>query len=128
MTGKIPCVRLGGRRILFHWPSVEAALLRHQRGGQSSAPSSEAFRVTAKANKVRTSTKCLLAKSCPCASRVREIPAETLQNRDIPPDFGGNLRCHFAVSPAVVQPFQVIIPSGAICSKKAKRPSAESAS
>ena len=33
-TGKIPCVRLGGRRILFHWPSVEAALLRHQRGGQ----------------------------------------------------------------------------------------------
>jgi hypothetical protein len=30
MTGKIPCVRLGGRRILFHWPSVEAALLRHQ--------------------------------------------------------------------------------------------------
>ncbi|MGO9001245.1 MAG: helix-turn-helix transcriptional regulator [Limisphaerales bacterium] len=29
-TGKIPCVRLGGRRILFHWPSVEAALLRHQ--------------------------------------------------------------------------------------------------
>jgi hypothetical protein len=35
MTGKIPCVRLGGRRILFHWPSVEAALLRHQHGGQS---------------------------------------------------------------------------------------------
>jgi hypothetical protein len=33
-TGKIPCVRLGGHRILFHWPSVEAALLRHQRGGQ----------------------------------------------------------------------------------------------
>jgi predicted DNA-binding transcriptional regulator AlpA len=33
-SGKIPCVRLGGRRILFHWPSVEAALLRHQRGGQ----------------------------------------------------------------------------------------------
>jgi predicted DNA-binding transcriptional regulator AlpA len=32
-TGKIPCVRLGGRRILFHWPSVEAALLRNQRGG-----------------------------------------------------------------------------------------------
>jgi predicted DNA-binding transcriptional regulator AlpA len=29
-TGKIPWVRLGGRRILFHWPSVEAALLRHQ--------------------------------------------------------------------------------------------------
>ena len=33
-SGKIPCVRPGGRRILFHWPSVEAALLRHQRGGQ----------------------------------------------------------------------------------------------
>jgi predicted site-specific integrase-resolvase len=32
-SGKIPHVRLGGRRILFHWPSVEAALLRHQRGG-----------------------------------------------------------------------------------------------
>lgn len=29
-SGKIPCVRLGGRRILFHWPSVEAVLLRHQ--------------------------------------------------------------------------------------------------
>jgi hypothetical protein len=29
-SGKIPCVRLGGRRILFHWPSVEAALLRCQ--------------------------------------------------------------------------------------------------
>jgi predicted site-specific integrase-resolvase len=33
ISGKIPCVRLGGRRILFHWPSVESALLRHQRGG-----------------------------------------------------------------------------------------------
>jgi predicted site-specific integrase-resolvase len=32
-SGKIPYVRLGGRRILFHWPSVEAALLRYQRGG-----------------------------------------------------------------------------------------------
>lgn len=32
--GKIPSVRLGGRRVLFHWPSVEAALLRYQRGGQ----------------------------------------------------------------------------------------------
>jgi predicted DNA-binding transcriptional regulator AlpA len=31
--GKIPSVRLGGRRILFHWPSVEAALLRMQMGG-----------------------------------------------------------------------------------------------
>ena len=34
VTGKIPCVRLGGRRILFHWPSVETALLRQQQGGQ----------------------------------------------------------------------------------------------
>ena len=33
-TGKIPCVRLGGRRILFHWPSVETALFRLQQGGQ----------------------------------------------------------------------------------------------
>ena len=32
-SGKIPYVQLGGRRILFHWPSVEATLLRHQRGG-----------------------------------------------------------------------------------------------
>jgi len=32
-TGKIPSVHLGGRRILFHWPSVEAALLRKQTGG-----------------------------------------------------------------------------------------------
>jgi len=32
-TGKIPFVRLGGRRVLFHWPSIEAALLRKQRGG-----------------------------------------------------------------------------------------------
>jgi hypothetical protein len=35
ITGKIPCVRLDRRRLLFHWPSVEAALLRHQHGGQS---------------------------------------------------------------------------------------------
>ena len=28
--GKIPEVRLGGR-VLFHWPTVEAALLRRQR-------------------------------------------------------------------------------------------------
>jgi len=33
-SGKIPCVYLGGRRILFHWPSVEAALLRQQRGAE----------------------------------------------------------------------------------------------
>ena len=32
-TGKIPSVRLGGRRVLFHWPSIEAALLRKQIGG-----------------------------------------------------------------------------------------------
>lgn len=32
-TGKIPFVRLGGRRVLFHWPSIEAALLRKQQGG-----------------------------------------------------------------------------------------------
>jgi len=32
--GKIPCVRLsGGRRVIYHWPSVEAALLRKQNGG-----------------------------------------------------------------------------------------------
>lgn len=32
--GRIPAIRLPhGRRLLFHWPSVEAALLRHQRGG-----------------------------------------------------------------------------------------------
>ncbi|MDB6021276.1 MAG: hypothetical protein JWQ04_1133 [Pedosphaera sp.] len=31
-AGKIPCVRLpGSRRVLFHWPSVEAALLRSQK-------------------------------------------------------------------------------------------------
>ncbi len=33
-SGKIPSVRLGGRRILFHWKSVESALLRQQQGGQ----------------------------------------------------------------------------------------------
>ena len=32
-TGKIPFVRLG-RRNLFHWPSVEAALLRQQVNGE----------------------------------------------------------------------------------------------
>jgi len=31
-TGKLPCVKIG-RRKLFHWPSCEAALLRLQRGG-----------------------------------------------------------------------------------------------
>lgn len=29
--GKIPFVNLGSRRVLFHWNSVEAALLRNQR-------------------------------------------------------------------------------------------------
>jgi predicted site-specific integrase-resolvase len=33
-TGKIPFVRLGGRRVLFHWPSIEAALLRNQNGDE----------------------------------------------------------------------------------------------
>jgi len=33
-NGKIPCVRLpGGRRVIYHWPSVELALLRNQKGG-----------------------------------------------------------------------------------------------
>lgn len=33
-TGIIPSIRLpGSRRVLFHWPSVESALLRRQRGG-----------------------------------------------------------------------------------------------
>ena len=32
--GRIPCIRLpGGRRLIFHLPSVERALLRFQRGG-----------------------------------------------------------------------------------------------
>ena len=31
-AGKIPTIKLG-RRCLYHWPSVEAALLRQQRGG-----------------------------------------------------------------------------------------------
>jgi predicted DNA-binding transcriptional regulator AlpA len=30
--GKLPCIKIG-RRKLFHFPSVEAALLRLQRGG-----------------------------------------------------------------------------------------------
>ncbi|MGA2657582.1 MAG: hypothetical protein ABSH34_08680 [Verrucomicrobiota bacterium] len=29
--GKIPCVRMCGKRVLFHWPSVQEALLRNQR-------------------------------------------------------------------------------------------------
>jgi hypothetical protein len=33
-SGKIPHLKIG-RRNLFHWPSVEAALLRQQRGAES---------------------------------------------------------------------------------------------
>jgi hypothetical protein len=34
-AGKLPFIRVaGGRRVLFHWPSVQAALLRSQRGGE----------------------------------------------------------------------------------------------
>jgi len=33
-SGKIPYVALTGRRVLFHWPSVEAALLRAQRNAE----------------------------------------------------------------------------------------------
>ena len=32
-SGKLPFVNVGGRRNLYHWPSVESALLRMQRGG-----------------------------------------------------------------------------------------------
>lgn len=33
-AGGLPAVRLNcGRRILYHWPDVKAALLRMQRGG-----------------------------------------------------------------------------------------------
>jgi predicted site-specific integrase-resolvase len=31
-SGKLPCVKIN-RRKLFHWPSVEQALLRQQHGG-----------------------------------------------------------------------------------------------
>ena len=33
-NGKLPCVKIN-RRKLFHWPSVEQALLRQQCGGES---------------------------------------------------------------------------------------------
>lgn len=33
-AGKLPYIRLDGRKLCFHWPSVEQALLRAQRGGQ----------------------------------------------------------------------------------------------
>jgi hypothetical protein len=33
-AGTLPYVRLpGSRRVIYHWPTVEGALLRHQRGG-----------------------------------------------------------------------------------------------
>ena len=32
-SGKIPFVNVTGRRVIFHWPTVEQALLRMQRGG-----------------------------------------------------------------------------------------------
>ncbi len=32
-SGKIPFIRLGTRKLLYHWESVETALLRLQRGG-----------------------------------------------------------------------------------------------
>ena len=31
VAGKLPFVRLAGRRLLYHWPTVSAALLRAQR-------------------------------------------------------------------------------------------------
>jgi hypothetical protein len=31
-AGKVPFIRLTGRRLLFHWPSVQESLLRQQRG------------------------------------------------------------------------------------------------
>ena len=34
--GHIPAIKMpGGRRLLFHWPSVEKALIRYQKGGIS---------------------------------------------------------------------------------------------
>jgi hypothetical protein len=32
-AGKLPFVKLG-RRVLFHWPTVETALLRQHKGGE----------------------------------------------------------------------------------------------
>jgi hypothetical protein len=32
-TGKIPYIQGPGRRVLYHWPTVEQALVRMQRGG-----------------------------------------------------------------------------------------------
>ena len=33
--GKIPFIRIGGRKLCFHWNSVQEALLRQQRGGEA---------------------------------------------------------------------------------------------
>jgi hypothetical protein len=33
-SGKLPFVNVGGRRNLYHWPSVKDALLRMQQGGR----------------------------------------------------------------------------------------------
>ena len=32
-SGKIPYIKSGGRKLLFHWPTVKATLLRAQNGG-----------------------------------------------------------------------------------------------
>lgn len=32
-AGKLPFVKLSGRRVLYHWPTVEQAILRMQKGG-----------------------------------------------------------------------------------------------
>jgi hypothetical protein len=32
-ANKLPYIQAGGRRVLYHWPSVQNALLRQQRGG-----------------------------------------------------------------------------------------------
>jgi hypothetical protein len=31
-TGKIPFIRLGGQKVIYHWESVRQALLRAQKG------------------------------------------------------------------------------------------------
>ena len=31
--GKLPYIALNGKRCMYHWPSVQASLLRAQRGG-----------------------------------------------------------------------------------------------
>ena len=32
-AGKLPFVKLSGRRVLYHWPTVEQAILRMTKGG-----------------------------------------------------------------------------------------------